>query len=446
MRGTSERLIDNQPSGTRRVALLGLIYQGIYAGTQLVGFGLLVRHVGAELFGLWMTLVAISSLLPLAMLGQHGILLTRVGSLAFQDPQATQRIFFTSATLVTGIALVLLTLLSLVSPVMDWGQLLKAGEGLTQPQVGLTAYLAIAVSLLSLPAIMGGHLIYALQRGDLVHQIMSVSCLASLLATALAIHWSQPLWVVGPVSLLGPLLGGLVLWLYGYLRQLIPLPPWEFLDYQLMHRLLAAGSFFAITDMMTLIILRTPDIIVAHLHGLGQVGPFAAIGRFPLLMLATFQAILLPYWPVISESAQRQGPAWIGALARRTLVLTLGIWALGAAAFWLFGPRLIVAWMGRQDFVDTSLIAMACLQALGLGLFAWLSVFLGALSRQRHLARAAAIAVSLFIPLAVLLGQFLGPVGVGLAQALALFLGAIPLAGWVLGRIVSSRPIPGVSP
>ena len=436
----------NQPAETRRVGLWGVIYQGIYAGTQLVGFGLLVRHVGTDLFGLWMTLVAISSLLPLAMLGQQGTLLTQVGALTLQDTQSAHRIFSTSAMLVTGITLVLLTLLSLVSPFLDWAPLLRAGEGLGDSHIGLTAYLAIAVSLLSLPAIMGGHLVYALRRGDRVHQIMSVSCLASLLATALAIHWSQPIWVVGPVSLLGPLLGGLVLWLYGYLRHLIPHPPWALLDFRLMPRLLAAGAFFAIIEAMTLIILRAPDIIVAHLHGLSQVGPFAAIGRFPLLMLATFQAILLPFWPVISSAAPHQGPAWIGALARRTLFLTLGIWALGAAAFWLFGPRLIAAWMGRRDFVDTSLIAMACLQALGLGLFAWLSVFLGALSRQRHLARAAALAVSMFIPLAVLLGQLLGPVGVGLAQALALFLGAIPLAGWVLGRIVSSRPIPGVSP
>jgi O-antigen/teichoic acid export membrane protein len=120
-------------------------------------------------------------------------------------------------------------------------------------------------------------------------------------------------------------------------------------------------------------------------------------------------------------------------------VLVLSLGTLAAAGIGVAGTAVVEVWMGGPGFSTPGLLAAACLQTLSLGLFFWLFVLLGALSMQRQLAVVAGVTTLIFLPLAFLSGTWLGPVGVALAQALALLCCAVPLGTLVLYRYLAEH-------
>lgn len=419
----------------KRTGIWGVIYQGIYALAQLVSLGMLVRYVGKEQYGLWMTVLAASTWMTLANLGQTSAILTKMGTVALTDRAAAQRIFSASFLLITSFSTILILFVLLIGPFPPWCHLLNAEDvGMSDSSVGAIAVAALVVSLLALPAGLGPFSVFAHQRGDLVHMVMSSGSLISLGSAGVAIWLHQPLWLVGAITLSGPLLGGVALWIMGLGNGLVPRPQWVLVDRKTLGEMINTGFMFLLIDATTLMLLRTPDLLVAHLHGVDAVGPFASVGRLLLLMIALFQALLLPYWPALSEAAHRGDREWVQRVTKQTLAMVLGVWVVGATGIWFLGSFFIHLWTGSADFASSDLIAAACAQSLGLGLFTWLSILLSALFQQRLLVVMSVLASLVFLPLAIFLGGRFGPVGVALAQAGALLFCAVPFGGLVLYR------------
>lgn len=100
----------------KRTGIWGVIYQGIYALAQLVSLGMLVRYVGKEQYGLWMTVLAASTWMTLANLGQTSAILTKMGTVALTDRAAAQRIFSASFLLITSFSTILILFVLLIGP------------------------------------------------------------------------------------------------------------------------------------------------------------------------------------------------------------------------------------------------------------------------------------------------------------------------------------------
>lgn len=423
----------------RRAGIWGIVYQFVYAVAQLVVMGVLARYLGPEQFGLWMTVLALTTWMPLANLGQNSVLLTKMGGIALTDHVASQRVFTASAFLVTAITVVLVIPLLATGPYFPWAEMLNGKDAMTDSEIGILVVAVLLVSLLAIPASLGASSVFASQRGDIVHMVMSMGSLFSLGLVGIGVWLKGPLWLIGSIAVSGPLLGGLTLWAQGLSNGMVPIPKLSALDPNAVRSAMKVGATFLFVDLTTLLLMRTPDVIVAHLQGVAAVGAFASVGRLPLLMMALFQALLLPFWPAIGEAANRGDLDWIRRMTKYTLLLILGIWAAGAAGMWTLGAFFIELWMGSADFANSDLIRAACAQSLGLGLFAWISILLSALSRQRLLVMISGLTALIFLPLAFFCGDRYGPVGVALAQAGALLFCAVPLGGLVLHRIIANK-------
>jgi O-antigen/teichoic acid export membrane protein len=434
------RLRTDRGSRARRTALLGITFQGVYAVAQLIALGLLVRAHGPERFGLWMTVLALTTWMPLAALGQPGGLLTMLGPVALTDRPAASRVLSSSTLLSTGSAALLLVLVLALGGLVPWSQLLNADGPLTAGSARTTAIAALAIAIASLPLVQAGYAILAHQRGDAVHVTNIAATLLVLGAVALAAAMRAPLWVLGTLSLLGPALGGVILWSVGLGSGLLPRLSWTAIDATAVRTAARAGLQFLIIDATTMLLLRTPEVIVARLFGVESVASFAAVGRLCALMQALFHAVLLPLWPAIGDAAARGDRAWIGSIGRRSLALVLGLWLVGALGLVLLGPLFIARWTGLPQLAERGLLLAAVGQTLGQALLSWLTVMLAGLGRQRSQVVATTLGAALFLPLALAAGSRLGPVGVAIAQAAALLLVVTPVAASALRRHRASTP------
>lgn len=417
-----------------RAAILGVIYQGVFAVTQLIALAVLVRHTTRELFGLWMTVAALASWAPMAYFGQPAALLTRLGAVALNDRAEGGRLFMAGSVITAATTALLLAITLFASPWLPWREILNANTPGTAMVAQPTALLAIAVALLANPATIANFALLANQRGDVAYAGMIAASAVGLLLFVGGVWSGQPLPIVGALMLCGPLLGGLSLWTIVASGRLIPLPRWREVDRRALKTMALTGLHFVAIDMSMLAIIRTPDLIVAQLRGPEAVAIFSAVGRLPMLMLTVFHAMLLPFWPILSEAYHAGDAARLKRTVFRSLWLMLAIGGLGVAILAVLGAPFVRVWLGIDDPTIASLVRAACLQSLGMGVLAWLGVLFGALAMLRHQMALLSATAMLFLPLAFELGQAFGPVGVAFAQAasLLLFMGAMGV--WVLQR------------
>ena len=432
-----------RPRRTRRAAVLGVVYQGVFAVVQLIALGMLARHTTRDVFGLWMTVMALASWAPMAYFGQPAALLTRLGAVAGADRAASGRLFIAASVITLGVTALVLAALLGATPWLSWPGILNANTPATASLAQTTALLAIGVALLANPATIANFSLMAHQRGDVAYAAMIAACLAGLLLFGAGVWFAQPLPVLGALMLSGPLLGGLALWLIVASGRLIPLPHWRDFDRRALRTMALTGLHFVAIDVGALAIVRTPDVIVAQLHGPEAVAIFSAVGRLPLLMLAVFQAVLIPYWPILAEALHAGDAARLRRTAAGSLWLVLAIGAAGVVLLTTMGTPFVRAWLGTDDPAIAPLVRAACLQTVGMGVLAWFGVLLGALSMLRHQLALLAGTAMLFLPLAVGMGHTLGPLGVALAQAASLLLFTSVLGGWLLRHKIGE--IHGVS-
>lgn len=429
----------------RRTAVWGTVQQAIGAGVQLIFLGLLVRHVGVEQYGMWMTVLATTTWFPAAGLGQTSALLTRLGAVDPADRVTAGHVFSASLALVSAVSALLLALLALGGGFVAWSSVFNADLPALRPMIDATVMTAFAVSIVALPLALAPIAIFARQRGDLVHKVMSAASLFVLAIVAVALMADQPLWCIGALSLCAAPLAGGVLWLHGRRTGLVPGARPMRPDRAEVRSLLSAGLFFMVVEAATLLMLRTPEVIVAWLDGAQAVGPIASASRLPVLVLALSHAVLVPLWPALAEAAARGDREWVRRTARRSLFRVAAVACVGAAAIWLAGPPLIDRWMGVEGFADPGLLAAVALQCVAQPLLAWLSVMLGALALMRPLALVLAPAALVCLAIAFLLGSALGPAGVALAQVIAILLVALPVGIRVLRRHLSPADDPAAT-
>lgn len=429
-----------RPSRTKRTAILGVVYQGVYGLSQLTCLGVLSRHVAPDVYGLWMAVLAMTTWIPLAALGQNAVVLTTVGAAGHSDSGALANAHSASLSLVLISSLLLLAILSLVGPWLPWGDLLNANTAAAATSVGPVAIFALGVTLLALVPSQVGYAVIARQRGDVVHISMSLGSVLSVALTTLAAGTDAPLWLMGALSLAGPLLGGGIAWVYSARRTY--LPAWLRLSWHhpAVDRAKRAGAHFVAIDGLLFALARSPELLVAHLHGIEAVGPFASVGRLSALMFAAFQALLIPMWPGLAKARACGDHARVRRAARNGLLVVLTLWTVGAALLPTVGPTFIRVWLGRLDPAVPALLWAATLQALAMALLAWLVVVLAALSRERTLMVALGATALMYFVLGFALGQSLGPIGIALAQGLSVLLVAVPIAVSCLWRILLEAP------
>lgn len=422
-----------------RAAILGVTYQGVFAVTQLIALAVLARHTTRELFGLWMTVMALASWAPIACFGQPAALLTRLGAVARADQAEGRRLFMAGSVITAAVTALLLAITLCASPWLPWPTILNANTPGTALLAQPTALLAIVVALLANPATIANFALLAHQRGDVAYASMIAASVVGLLLFVGGVWSGQPLPIAGALLLIGPLLGGLALWAVVASGRLIRLPRWRELDRGALKTMALTGLHFVAIDASMLAIIRTPDLIVAQLRGPEAVAVFSAVGRLPMLMLTVFHAMLLPFWPILAEAHLAGDVARLKRTAFRSLWLMLAIGGVGTAALVVLGAPFVRVWLGIDDPEIVPLVRAACLQALGMGVLAWLGVLFSALSMLRYQLALLSATAMLFLLLAFAAGHAFGPLGVALAQgaSLLLFMGSIGV--WLLRRNPSVR-------
>ncbi len=447
----SKHRLDRFSPRARSVGLFfvsSLFARGVGAVCQLLQVAITIKALGNEAFGLCISLVSISYLITFADFGLGQGTQNKLAEAFATGRRDAQRELFVNAFIVlTAIGAVLYLVGRLSIGAVNFSTLFH----LRSPDVRMAAPGAVRIVLLffcaNFPLGLAQRLSYARQMGWMHNISQAAAGVASVIGIAVAARMGAGLIGFLVVVQAAPIAANLILLLlqFGQLGWIGGMRA-RFNPYTI-GKLLGLGGFFALQQMLTVVLFALPQVIISTSMGASAVTSYNLAQRFFNVFAIVQGAFMIPLWPAYSEAMGRSEFGWI----RRTLVKSIKATVLFAvipmAIGTLFARPLITIWVGnRADLPTTALIWM---------LFVWNSIvflqqpfgyMLAGISEIRRLTAYAIVGTIASAALMMALVGRLGQEGVviGLLAGFVpfYFVGAIYQSVRVLGRdVLESRDV-----
>ncbi|MEO0055957.1 MAG: hypothetical protein RLZZ50_1904 [Verrucomicrobiota bacterium] len=412
--------------------------RGVGVASQLLQVPIVVKSLGAESFGLWMTFASLAGLVVFADFGLGVGVQNRLAEAFAQDgprERARARACFGSAFLflaLAGAGLGLICHFALER--VDFVRLF----GLRDPAVIAAAPTAAFIAALSFcagfPLGLAQRLAYARQQGWACNLAQAGGSLVALATVALA-AWHD--W--GLVAIVAAGQGALVLSnLVLLIAQLAPLgwlPVWRYrMRPALLRELLGLGACFGAQQVLNTVLFTLPQLVISTQLGASSVTPFNLLQRLFNLFSVVQNAFMLPLWPAYSRAKARGEFDWMRQALRRSFRATVVFSVLPMLGGALVAPWLLARWVGHPvEGLSWPLIVL---------LFAWNALvllqqpfgfLLAGVSEIRRVTLYSLISAAAGVVLMNVFVARLGAAGV----ALGLILGCLPFS--FLGTLLEAR-------
>ena len=337
----------------RRAALTALaagLCQAVSLMTPLVTIKVTLGYLGAERYGLWMTLTSLVGMLGFFELGLGNGLVTCICRARGREDLSTIRRAATGTLELLMMFAAFLFLCAVITwPLVPWGRLLNA----TTPQGSNDAEAGVAICLLLFIISLPLCVVYRVQAGfqeGYRSQLWQISArIAGMVVVVMAAkaHASFPIFLLtaGLVSPLVLFLNGLVY--FGWQRPSVRprLQDWDGATARLM---LKQGQWFLVLSVIRVVALQVDNLIVAQEQGLGSVASYSIPARVFEMISVVGGMIFQPMWAANGEALARGEVMWVRRTTARISLLGSSLTLAAGCAFIVLAGPVFRIWLGRM--------------------------------------------------------------------------------------------------
>lgn len=336
----------------------------IAVGTGLVTVPLTLQYLGAERFGLWMTIVAATLILQFADFGIGNGLLNKLAEANGCDDRRYMRILVGSGmAALSGIALIIVVAFILATRIVSWSTVFNARTPVSISESTPSVAVLIVVSALNMALSPILRVNMALQEDYINGLWQVIGNVVGLVALIVAIQIGAGLPVLLTCYMLGPIVStvanGFLLFFYRHPWIRPTLADIRWADAWKISKL---GFWFLVTQVATSLNSVIPTLVISNILGLEYVAVFSIALRLASIALIMQYAILTPLWPAYAEAAKRGDWAWVVKTVKRSILLSASIGTVMSFIMIGLGPTIIRAWVGTNAVPPEGVL---------LGLAAW---------------------------------------------------------------------------
>ena len=321
-----------------------------------------LHYLGTERFGLWMTVNSVLAMLAFADLGIGNGLLNIVAKANGDSDRATMRAAISSAYVVlTLIAVVLLALMMVAIPAVDWRTFFNLQTPLAAREAPNALRVFALCFALNIPFGVVTRVQLALQLGFINGIWQICGALGGLAGIALAIYFDGGLpWLVAAVAgmpVLFSSLGTVVFFL-----KIAPdlRPTLSAASLSTMNRLVRVGMLFFALQLTASLAYSADNTIASRLLGAKEVADYSIAVRLFSVSSVVLGMVLQPLWPAFTEAIARRDLGWVRITLRRMVISAAVVTTVGSCCF-LWGFDFITdIWLHRRLHVTLATL-------LGLG-------------------------------------------------------------------------------
>ncbi len=430
---------DARIQGILRGSFTGLLSRGSTLLTSAITLPLTVRYLGAEEYGVWITVSGSVAMLAVLDLGLANTLTNRIAEAAAQGNESlAQKYYATAFWLTAAISLCLGLILLCVLPHVNWSNLFH----LRDPRLASAAAQCVAIacvsSLIGLPLNLVTRVLGGYQQLHIANYFVMVNSILTLVAIAggVLLRFSLVQLMLCYCVFVNLGLLCLNLW-FSFLRSpaLKPLP-WK-LQRQVAGELFGEGTLFFVIQLCNIIVFNSDNLVITHYLGADQVTPYSVAWRLVTYATLLQQLVMPAAWPALADAFHRGDNEWLRstyrALSRRSVA------AVGATALCLgiFGRPLVRLWIGPTAVPEQSLLWLMVFWAMLVSVTSNQALLLAAVGRLRIETALAVIAAAVNLVLSIFLVQRLGARGVILATIVSFLFVMIGPQEWEVRRVLA---------
>jgi O-antigen/teichoic acid export membrane protein len=330
----------------------------ISIAASLITVRLTFRYLGAERYGMWVTITSIVMMLNFADLGVNNGLINTIASAYGRDDREAGRSASASAFWsLSGIAAAFLLSLPLAYPFVNGARLFNVHSPLAVHESGPALLVFFACFALNLPMGTVRAVQTGLQRGFINSLWAMLGSLASLFAMLVVIHLhgGLPLLILGLSGppLLAAILNGVEL--FGFSRpELLPTP--RHFSRTVAVGLFRTGILFCLCQVFWNIGIQTDNIVIAQILGAKMVAAYAVPARLFSIIPSLLSMMSGPLWPAYADAMARSDGPWV----RRTFLRIAGSGMAATTMLTIFlvvfGNRILALWVGPQIHASIPLL------------------------------------------------------------------------------------------
>ena len=372
-----------------------MVYKGVSMALSLVYVPIVLNYLGDYKYGVWASILSILSWISYFDLGIGNGLRNRLSeAIASDSPRVSPKALVSSAyAILSGVVAVVAAVCGIAIAFIDWPALLSAWD--VDESLLCVVELSFLGMCFSFVLTLCNSVYYALQRAQVVN-LISVCQQAVMLLSV----WLLSLTAVAVFYVASNILvyGVFTIYVFARNRELAPSP--RSCSRAVAKDVGGLGIMFFITQIATLVLFTTDNLIVSNLFGPEQVTVYTTANKVFTVLSSLFAALVVPLWSKTTVDYARGDIAEI----RRTLGKMHRLFAIAVAGVivmvLVFKP-LVSVWLGRDLGFDDSLIALMGVYAI---VYMWNTIYsqvINGLTLVNFMVAVACVQAVLNIPLSV---------------------------------------------
>jgi O-antigen/teichoic acid export membrane protein len=424
-------------------ASASLVQKALTIVISFASVPLTVHYLGAERYGVWLTISSLLIWMSMTDFGLAGNALINVLSEANGKDNRLEAQRYTSSAIwaLTVIAGILAIAVIASFRFIPWDSIFKVTT-MSSHELATACALALAFFILSFPLSVQYSIYTAYQDGFLSNVWGITSNICSLLALIIVSRFQGGLpqlvlAISGTKTILGCL--NLCYMFFKHYRWLMPVP--SAVHWYCVRRLFKLGMKYMVTQLGSLGIYQSQPMIITQILGPTKVIVFVLAQKVITLPLDLVYMITAPFVPAFGEAKARHDWPWIKRAYRNATLASVVIGLPVMLVITVMAKPLIRVWAGPAAVPDTSLIFwLSAYNLFGLVIMVTGQLLIG-LERVNALAVSLVLCALVTIGLGIGFGRGIGLSGVAMAMAVGKVITLWPIQLWAVREISTSAKV-----
>jgi O-antigen/teichoic acid export membrane protein len=364
-------------------AVMSAIANALNTLTVFASVPLTLRYLGAERYGLWMTITSVVAFLSFADLGVGNVLLNIISEANGKgDIESARKNIASAFYLLVFIALGIALIFTSAYFFINWSAFFNVTSLTAKSEAGPAVTVFLACFLVNLPLSLVPRIRMGYQQGYISGIWLAISNLIGLglLFVVAYIRAGLP-WLILTIigtSVLGNVFNGIAL--FGFQRPDLA-PNLRDISYKIAGEIIGVGSLFLILQVTNAITYSADNIIIAQILGPAAVTNYAVPSKLFTLLPLVLYMFLSPLWPAYSEAIARGDENWAKKTLAKTLLISGVLCFLAGIFLLIFGKVILDIWTGSKVVFSFSLMLALGVWTTVQAIISALSMFLNALKK-----------------------------------------------------------------
>ncbi|PKN17333.1 MAG: hypothetical protein CVU71_16250 [Deltaproteobacteria bacterium HGW-Deltaproteobacteria-6] len=383
--GTSE---DRARERHRRITLTALssgAAKVISFVAAVITVPLTLNYLGAERYGLWMTISSVIAMMVFADFGVGNGLMNAITEAYGKDDIGAIRSHITNALLILTLLMILILLVFFaIYPLIPWNNIFNVKSAAAIRETGPAVASFMVCFAVGVPAGIVQRVQMGMQQGFWSSLWQTIGSILSVLSILFVIYVKADLmWLVMAMAgspIVSLLANGII---FFFVRRRDLLPRFSDISAKGMKRILHGGLIFFVLQLAVSIAFASDNIILARMLGAESVTQYSIVSRLFEGVLIIIAIAFTPLWPAYGEANARGDHLWVRQTLNRSMILTLIFTVCAAGMLVLFYKPIFALWVGSDFVLPFMLVALCAGWMVLKGLGVTYSMFLNGVNAIR---------------------------------------------------------------